>query len=218
MTAPRLVLASRSPRRLQLLRTLGLDAAVRPADIDERYHAGEEPGAHAERLAREKAAAVATTEPDALVIGSDTVVVVDGDVLGKPRDEADAVAMLLRLAGRAHTVATGVAVVAPTGRRSAVERVTVRFRAFDEPLARAYARTGEPLDKAGAYGIQGYGAALVDSIDGDYFAVMGLPIARTLRLLEEVGWRYEFDGLRPVTDGLRPVHDAFGDGAGGGPR
>lgn len=195
---PRLVLASASPRRLQLLRMLGLEVEVRAAAIDETYLAGEEPGAHAERLAREKAVAVAAVFADAVVIGSDTVVTVDGDVLGKPRDAGDAVELLLRLQGRTHTVATGIAVATGGAVRSAVERVEVRFRAFDEATARAYAATGEPLDKAGAYGIQGYGSTLVEGITGDYFAVMGLPVARTMRLLEAAGWRYDFTGLRAV--------------------
>jgi septum formation protein len=192
---PRLVLASSSPRRLQLLQMLGLRPEVRAADIDETYLAGEEPAVHAERLAREKAAAILAREPDALVIGSDTVVALDGEVLGKPRDEAHAAEMLLRLQGRTHIVATGVAVAAAGGVHSGVERVAVRMRAFDEGTARAYAATGEPLDKAGAYGIQGYGSTLVDGIDGDYYAVMGLPLARTIRLLADAGWRYDFRGL-----------------------
>jgi septum formation protein len=198
------VLASQSPRRLQLLQSLGIAVHVQPADIDESYHEGEEPGVRAERLAREKVAAVAAQDPDSVVIGSDTVVVVDGVVLGKPRDEDDAVAMLLRLQGRSHEVATGIAVAAAGRTLSSVERVEVRFRAFGEALARAYAETGEPLDKAGGYGIQGYGAALVESIRGDYYAVMGLPIGRTLLLLEEAGWVYDFRGLHPLTrDGRR---------------
>jgi septum formation protein len=192
------VLASQSPRRLQLLQSLGIAVHVQPADIDEGYREGEEPGAHAERLACEKAAAVAAQDPDSVVIGSDTVVVVDGEVLGKPRDADDAVAMLLRLQGRSHEVATGIAVAAAGRTWSSVERVEVRFRTFDEKLARAYAATGEPLDKAGGYGIQGYGAALVESIRGDYYAVMGLPIGRMLLLLEEAGWGYDFRGLGPV--------------------
>ena len=175
---------------------LGLDIETAPADIDETYLPGEEPGAHAERLAREKAAAMAGRYPEAIVIGSDTVVAIDGHVLGKPEDHEDAIRMLMQLQGREHEVATGVAVHA--GRLySAVERVAVRFRRFDEATAAAYAATGEPLDKAGAYGIQGVGSTLVDGITGDYFAVMGLPIARTVALLEEAGFRYDFRGLMP---------------------
>jgi septum formation protein len=193
--APPIVLASRSPRRAQLLAQLGLAFDTDPADVDETYLPGEEAGAHAERLAREKVRAVAARTADALVIGSDTVVVIEGDVLGKPRDAADAVRMLMRLQGRAHEVATGIALTHDGALWSGVERVRVTFRAFDRTFAECYARTGEPLDKAGAYGIQGHGAALVERIDGDYYAVMGLPIARLLSLLQSAGFRYDFRAL-----------------------
>ena len=179
---------------------LGLIFDVAPAGIDESLLPGEEPRAHAERLAREKALAVAAHRPDALVVGSDTVVVVDGDVLGKPRDFEHAVAMLLRLQGRMHTVETGIA-VAYEGDHviSSLESVPVTMRAFDVHTAEAYVHTGEPMDKAGAYGIQGYGATLVERIEGDFFAVMGLPIVRLVTLFEQLGWRYVFDGLEKVT-------------------
>jgi septum formation protein len=200
---PPLILASKSPRREQLLSQLGLIFEVIPAELDEVLQPGEEPGAHAERLAREKALAVAGGRPEAIVIGADTVVVIDDAVLGKPRDFDDAVHMLLRLQGREHTVASGIAVAYDGGRViSTVERVRVRFRAFDGAFARAYVATGEPLDKAGAYGIQGYGAALVEGIEGDYFAVMGLPVARLLSLLQTLGLHYDFQGLS--LSGLRP--------------
>lgn len=192
-----LILASQSPRRAQLFRMLGLRFDVIPGDVDESYRPGEDPVVHAERLAREKASAIARAQPDALVIGSDTVVVIDDVVLGKPDDAEDAVGMLMQLQGREHMVATGIAVASSAEVRSAVERVTVRFRRFDEAVARAYVATGEPLDKAGAYGIQGYGATLVDRIDGDFFAVMGLPIVRLILLLEQFGWRYDFPAVEP---------------------
>ena len=192
---PPLVLASGSPRRAHLLAMLGLTFDIDPAAIDERYLPGEEPGAHAERLAREKAVSVAARWPGSLVLGSDTVVVIDAAVLGKPRDAEDAVAMLLRLQGREHTVATGIAVAADGTIRSGVERVRVWFRGFDERAAREYVATGEPMDKAGAYAIQGCGAALVERIEGDFFTVMGLPVARLFALLEASGWRYDFRGL-----------------------
>jgi septum formation protein len=176
---------------------LGLTFEIRPAAIREDYEPGEAPAAHAERLAREKAECVARRVPDAIVIGSDTVVVVDGTVLGKPVDDADAVAMLLRLQGREHTVATGIAVATAGAVRSAVEQVRVWFRPFDPQTARRYVGTGEPMDKAGAYGIQGYGATLVDRIEGDFYAVMGLPVSRLLTLLEETGFVYDFRGLTP---------------------
>lgn len=191
---PRIVLASQSPRRAELLRMLGLSFETRPADIDETWRHGEDAVAHAERLAREKAQAVAARQDD-VVIGSDTVVIVDTEVLGKPRDREDAVAMLMRLQGRSHTVATGIAVVSQHGVHSAVECVDVRFRVFGTRTATEYARTGEPLDKAGAYGIQGRGATLVESIRGDYFAVMGLPLCRLMALLEQAGFHYDFSSL-----------------------
>jgi septum formation protein len=175
---------------------LGLPFDIVPADIDESYAAGESPDAHAERLARAKASAVLRAHAGSLVIGSDTVVVVGGTVLGKPRHADDAVRMLMQLQGREHTVATGIAAAQGSDVRSAVELVRVRFRPFDEEMARAYVNTGEPLDKAGAYGIQGYGAVLVDRIEGDFFAVMGLPIRRLIALLEALGWHYHFPGLR----------------------
>jgi septum formation protein len=177
---------------------LDLRFDVEPAHIDERYRPGEQPEAHAERLAREKALAIAPSRTNAIVIGSDTVVVVDGDILGKPVNAEDAVRMLMRLKGREHIVVTGIAVVHGEVVRSHVEQVRVRFRDFDTECARAYVTTGEPMDKAGAYGIQGYGAALVERIEGDYFAVMGLPIARLIVLLESLGFVYDFRGLTPA--------------------
>lgn len=189
---PSLILASRSPRRSELLRRLGLEFRVVAATVDESYVDHEMPADHAERLAREKASAVARDEPGALVIGCDTIVIIDSDVLGKPRDSADAIRMLGRLAGRQHEVITGVAVAFEGRVTSAVERVRVRFRPLDEAECEAYVATGEPMDKAGAYGIQGLGSALVQSIEGDYFAVVGLPVVRTLELLRRAGWRYSF--------------------------
>ncbi|MBW3554540.1 MAG: Maf family protein [Gemmatimonadetes bacterium] len=196
-----MVLASASPRRRQLLQQLGLAVEVRPADVDESALPGERPGDHVERLARAKAEAVAATESNALVIGGDTVVVLDGEILTKPAEDHDAVAMLLRLQGREHRVATGVAVAASEGRTvSAVVSAAVRFRPFDRALAEAYVATGEPADKAGAYGIQGYGSVLVEEVRGDYFAVMGLPVARVVVLLEELGYRYAFGRLEGRSD------------------
>lgn len=192
---PRIVLASQSPRRAQLLSMLGIAFETRPAGIDESYRPGEEPGAHAERLAREKAVVIAASAPDAIVVGCDTVVVLGGEVLGKPGGGDDAVDMLMRLQGREHAVATGVAVAHGGVLRSGVERVRVRFRPFGRDTALAYVATGEPLDKAGAYGIQGSGGALVEWIEGDYFSVMGLPLARLIALLESLGWRYTFPGF-----------------------
>ncbi|MBV9773275.1 MAG: septum formation inhibitor Maf [Gemmatimonadetes bacterium] len=196
--SPTLILASQSPRRAELIGRLGLAFETIPADIDESRHDGESPDAHAQRLAREKAQAIAARRPEALVVGSDTIVVVDGDVLGKPRDHAQAVEMLMRLSGREHEVHTGIAVARGGRVESGMERVRVRFRALDLETCEEYVATGEPMDKAGAYGIQGFGSAIVECIEGDYFAVMGLPVLRMLRLIERFGWRYGFGALKPV--------------------
>jgi septum formation protein len=140
------------------------------------------------------------------VIGADTIVVVDGDILGKPRDERDAAAMLRRLSGRGHVVLTAVAVARGGTVASGVEAVDVRFRALtDDEIAR-YIATREPMDKAGAYGIQGFGATIVERIDGDYFAVMGLALGRMVRLLASVGVEYRFGEL--VTRDLTAHHQA----------
>jgi septum formation protein len=193
---PRVVLASQSPRRRDLLSLIGIAHVVRPADVDETMRAGESPDALAERLARAMALAVRATEPDAIVIGSDTIVVLDGEVLGKPASADDARAMLRRLSARTHTVVTAVAVVRGDRVASGVERVTVTFRALDEHAIDRYVATGEPMDKAGAYGIQGFGATIVERVDGDYFAVMGLALGRLIELLASLGVGYGFgDGL-----------------------
>jgi len=199
MSHPPVILASQSPRRRELLTLVGIPHTVRPADIDEAYWPGERPAAHCERLAREKAAVIARQEPDAVVIGSDTIVVVDGDVLGKPADEAEARRMLRRLADRSHVVMTAVAVVWRGETRSGVEQVGVDFHPLTDAEIDAYIATREPMDKAGAYGIQGFGAAIVARVDGDYFAVMGLPVQRVVRMLRELGLRYEFGPLEADT-------------------
>ncbi|HEX6558867.1 MAG TPA: Maf family protein [Longimicrobiales bacterium] len=194
---PQIVLASQSPRRAELLRMLGFQFDVVPADIDETYTPGEHGPQHAQRLAREKAEVVCEQHPASIVIGSDTVVLLDDHVLGKPKSPAEAVEMLLRLQGRVHQVATGSAVAVPGHRlKDDIETVDVKFRPFDEARAHAYVATGEPMDKAGSYGIQGYGAALVEWVRGDYFAVMGLPVQRMIWMLEQLGWIYDFRGLR----------------------
>jgi septum formation protein len=193
MNQPRVILASASPRRQELLRLIGIEHEVRPADIDESYLPGEKPDAHAERLARGKAEGIAAVAGDDVVtIGSDTIVVVDGDVLGKPRDREHAKAMLRRLSGRSHIVMTGVAVSWRGKTLSGVEKVGVTVRALSDEEIDHYIDTGEPMDKAGAYGIQGFGATIVERVHGDYFAVMGLALNRLARLLHEVGLRYAF--------------------------
>jgi septum formation protein len=190
----RIVLASASPRRQELLRLVLPDFDVDPADIDEdETHSADDSGGGAVAVARSKALVVAARNPGAVIIGCDTQVVVDGCVLGKPRDEAEAVGMILRLGGRSHEVATGlaVAVTDQSGRvereLSATERTEVRFRPVSPALAAAYVARGESLDKAGAYGIQGWGAFLVEGISGCYSNVVGLPLFRLSRLLAEVG-------------------------------
>jgi septum formation protein len=200
MTALRVILASQSPRRRELLSLVGIAHDVQPADIDESYLTGERPRDHAERLARGKAETIAAREPDAVVIGSDTIVVVDGDVLGKPADENDAVRMLARLAGRSHTVVTAVAVSWRGETRSAVEEVGVTFHPLSRREIDDYIATREPMDKAGAYGIQGYGATIVARVDGDYFAVMGLPLQRLIRVLDALGIRYAFGPLEAAPE------------------
>ena len=195
MTFPRVILASQSPRRRDLLTLVGITHDVQPADIDETYLAGEKPAPHAERLARGKCAVIAQREPEALVIGSDTIVVVDGDVLGKPANEGDAAHMLRRLSGRTHIVITAVAVEWRGETRSAVEEVSVTFHSLSDDDIAAYIATREPMDKAGAYGIQGYGATIVERVDGDYFAVMGLPLQLLVRVLRELVIRYAFGPL-----------------------
>ncbi|HMC53808.1 MAG TPA: Maf family protein [Gemmatimonadaceae bacterium] len=192
----RVILASQSPRRRDLLSLIHVPHEVRPADIDETYVEAEDPRAHAERLARNKALAIA--EPDAAVIGSDTIVVVDGDVLGKPRDDAEAMRMLRRLSGRSHTVITAVAVSWRGRLESGAEEVEVTFHELTDAQLAQYVSTREPMDKAGAYGIQGYGATIVRRVDGDYFAVMGLPLQLLVRLLARVGLRYPFGPIEVV--------------------
>ena len=190
----RLVLASRSPRRAQLLETAGLPFRVQPAgDVEEVLAArllGErtDPVRYAELLAHAKAADVAAACPGELVLGADTVVVLDGGILEKPRDRADAVRLLGLLSGRTHTVISALALVGgPVAFPLAVhERTEVDFLPLRPDWIEAYVDTGEPMDKAGAYGIQGYGALMVAAVRGCYFNVMGLPLARLGLLLRHV--------------------------------
>ncbi len=194
MTEP-VTLASASPRRRQLLEMLGIPVEVVPSHIPEVRRAGERPTDYAERLARQKAQSV----PGRYVIGADTTVVLRDELLEKPADAADALRMLMKLQGRTHQVITAVAVVSGDVVRQATDITSVTFRDAGEAMLRDYVATGEPMDKAGAYGIQGYGAALVERIDGDFFGVMGLPVRLVLRLLGEAGWEYRF--LPPARPG-----------------
>lgn len=192
-----MILASRSPRRDELLRRLGLEFTVSIPQVDESLLPGEDPAAAAQRLARLKARSCVAE--DTLAIGCDTLVVDDGGTLGKPVDAADAVEMLRRLQGKEHVVYTGVALAEPGRVESAVEATRVWFRPLDPRECEEYVRTHEPMDKAGAYGIQGYGAAIVERIEGDFFNVMGLPLTRLLELFRRFGWRYAFlRGLVPL--------------------
>jgi len=193
MTQPKLILASGSPRRQEFMRALGLSFAIRVADIDERTGDGEQPKDLVARLSREKARAVAVQEPGAVVIGADTIVTLDGAMLGKPADPDDAVHMLRQLRDRPHAVYSGVT-VCPAGRkeaRAAVETAvvgtTVWMRAYTDDEIAAYVDTGDPLDKAGAYAIQHPGFAPVARIEGCYASVMGLPIQELVRLLARAG-------------------------------
>jgi len=182
---PPLVLASASPRRRELLRRAGLEIQVDAPDIDESALPGEEPASHVERLARAKGQVVARRAPNSLVISADTVVVLDDIMLGKPRHEADARDMLRQLSGRWHEVYTGWALSGRGGERWQVGHVRTRvlFHELDAPQIAAYVASGEPMDKAGAYGIQDGGSLLVAALDGDYFSVMGLPLATVCRHL-----------------------------------
>jgi septum formation protein len=185
-----LILASSSPRRRQLLEQIGLSFTVESADLDEQLQPGETPAKYVQRLALEKAQAVwerRRNDDDSadpvIVLGADTAVVLDGEVLGKPVDQADARRMLQLLSGRTHQVLTGIAAVSRRGMVSEVEITQVFFDLIEEPELVHYLMSSEPLDKAGAYGIQGYAARWIPRIEGCYFNVMGLPLARTIALL-----------------------------------
>jgi septum formation protein len=184
----RLILASASPRRRELLTQVGLAFDVIPAHIDEIRQASEGPAAYVQRLALEKAEALHRIHPEAFVLGADTTVEIDGNALEKPLDRTDAERMLRALSTRTHHVHTGVALLSPHGRRIHIETTSVTFSPIDEAELQHYLDSGEPYDKAGAYGIQGYAARWIPRIDGDYFNVMGLPLAATMRLLRDLGY------------------------------
>lgn len=184
-----IVLASASPRRRELLEQIGLSFSVAPVDIDEAPLPDERPDHYVERLARQKAEAglALASDSNSLVIGSDTTVVCDDCIMGKPADEAEAMEMLRRLSGRAHKVMTAVALAGEYGCYARLVITEVRFRELSDPEIAAYWRTGEPADKAGGYGIQGRGAVFVDGLWGSYSAVVGLPLQETAELFEEAG-------------------------------
>jgi len=189
-----LVLASASPRRQELLRNAGIQFTVQPADIDETPLAGESPRDCAERLAREKARAVFQNQPQNYVLGADTIVVIDEVILGKPSDANDAARMLRLLSGRAHAVITGVCLVGPNAHRrelknvlqkTASETTHVTMSKISDDEICDYVATGEPMDKAGAYAIQGMASRWIPRIEGDYSNVVGLPVSLVYTMLRE---------------------------------
>jgi len=183
----RIVLASGSPRRRELLERIGVtDFVVRVPEVEESFPEGLTPPQVVAHISREKAEA-ALCGPDDIVIAADTMVFLDGLRLGKPRDEAHALEMLTALQGRKHTVCTGVTVRRGSRRLTESESTDVFFRPASEAQLRRYIATGEPMDKAGAYGVQGRGALLVERLEGDFFNVMGLPVLRLSRMLEDFG-------------------------------
>ncbi len=184
---PRIILASASPRRRQLLDLIGMPYLLRPADVEEIQRPGEAGTAFATRASRDKAVAVAAGSNDLPVLGSDTVVEIDGEILGKPQDRDDAIRMLRRLSGRSHHVHTGVALALGNQCESLVDSTEVRFHPLIEKTIDWYVATGEPMDKAGAYAVQGCGGLLVEGIHGSPHTVVGLPIHRLPELFTRCG-------------------------------
>ena len=183
-----LILASGSPRRRELLTAAGIAFTVHPADVPEIQQPGEPPETFALRVAREKALAVAVLRPGSFVLAADTIVVVDNTVLGKPKDAADAARMLRMLSAREHAVTTGVCLIRPDGRQSnEVATTIVRFDPLTEADIAGYVASGEPMDKAGAYAIQGLAARWIPEVRGEYANVVGLPVARVWAMLRAAG-------------------------------
>lgn len=196
MSGARLVLASASPRRRELLTLLGVPFRCVPADIDESPRDGEKPPDYVQRMAYEKAAAVAGRAPGCPVLAADTTVVIDEDILGKPLDHLDALSILARLSGRSHSVMTALCLRRGDACSEVLVSTEVEFESLDRATCEAYLATEEPWDKAGAYAIQGLGGALVRTIRGSYSNVVGLPLAQTRRLLGEGGIRTALDPVR----------------------
>lgn len=187
-----IILASASPRRRQLLEFFGIEFEVKPAEVEERAVAGEDPAAFAARAARDKAQWVACRHPGRLVLGADTVVEVDSDILGKPTSPKDAASMLRRLSGRSHCVHTAIFLIGGGGCHEIVDSAKVEFVDLSVETIAWYVATGEPMDKAGAYAIQGLGGLLVARVDGSPHTVVGLPIHRLPELFAALGldfWR-----------------------------
>jgi len=191
-TDPRIILASASPRRAELLRQIRVEFELLPSQVEERPHPDEAPADYIIRIARAKVIAVARQREAGLVIGADTVVVLDGHLIGKPEDEADARRLLRRLAGRWHAVMTGVALIDLETRREVADydKTLVKFAQLTDTEIEWYANTGEPMDKAGAYGIQGLGGLFIDEIAGNYYNVVGLPIPLVYRLARRLGYSF----------------------------
>jgi len=184
----RLILASSSPRRKELLENLHLTFEISSSNVDESFSPELTPEEAVKELASRKASFVAEKEPNAFVIGSDTVVVHEGDILGKPSDREEALFMLKKLSGNTHSVFTGVSIITPEQEIQFYEKTDVVFWELSQEEMDAYISSGEPFDKAGGYGIQGFGSYLVREIKGDYFSVVGLPVARTVRELRRAGY------------------------------
>lgn len=181
-----LILASTSPRRKELLKNAGIEFTVKGAEVPEHARAGEAPDAFARRLAKEKAASVWQNAPHGFVLGADTIVITGDEVLGKPKDPADAVRMLRKLSGSIHEVLTGVCLMLPSGKQDVRHETTrVHMLTISEVDIAFYVAHGEPMDKAGAYAIQGIASRWIDRIEGDYFNVMGLPVALVYKMLRE---------------------------------
>ncbi|MEK6284298.1 MAG: nucleoside triphosphate pyrophosphatase [Acidobacteriota bacterium] len=189
---PRIILASASPRRADLLKQIGVEFELAPSQIGERPHPDETPADYITRIARAKVIAAARTREAGLVIGADTVVVLDGRLMGKPQDEASAATMLEQLSGRWHAVMTGVALYDIETRREVADydKTLVKFAQLTDREIEWYVSTGEPMDKAGAYGIQGLGGLFVDEIAGNYYNVVGLPIPLVYRLARRLGYSF----------------------------
>lgn len=181
-----LILASSSPRRKELLELLGIPFQIKVSDVEETYQDGLQPHEIVMELARIKANAIAETNKKSVVIGADTIVVSDGKVLGKPADKEEAISMLTQLSGKVHQVFTGVALLKDGNTHLFYEKTDVEFWPLEEKEVEQYVLTGEPFDKAGSYGIQGYGSLLVKRIEGDYFTVVGLPVSRLNRELKKI--------------------------------
>jgi septum formation protein len=193
---PKLILASASPRRKDLLKQIGLEFEAYPADIDENSLGYMDAGKYAEEMSRRKALMVAkdfygATDEEHLILGADTTVEIDGTILGKPEDYDDAVRMLESIQGKWHRVITGITLVNAKNREVLTdsEMTRVKIRSMTPEMIQAYLRTGESLDKAGAYGAQGYGSLIVERVEGCFFNVIGLPIYKLSRLLEQQGFK-----------------------------